>query len=82
MHECSSRCTQAITENKPENKYNGEQIEAVSTTTATAGSVYVLKKETISNSHASFFLLKLLHPWSKCKWKKPQAAGAADVDSV
>lgn len=39
MHECSSRCAQAITENKPENKYNGEQIEAVSTTTATAGSV-------------------------------------------
>lgn len=30
MHECSSRCTQVITENKLQNTYNGEQINAVS----------------------------------------------------
>lgn len=72
-HECTSRCTQVITENKPENKYNGGQINSVSNAIKVLGLNLPEKEISFSNSHASFFnlfihfLVKLLHAWSKCK---------------
>lgn len=69
MHECSSRCTQVITENNLENKYNGQQINSVSTTITTFGSGCAEERipfQQSSKFRFFFFLVKLLHSWSKC----------------
>lgn len=69
MRECSSRCTQVITENKLQNKYNGEQINAVSTTKTTSGSECAEERISFQQSckFLFFFFIKLLYLWSKRK---------------
>lgn len=71
MHECSSRCTQVITENKLQNKYNGEQINAASTTIITFGSECA--EERISFQQSSkffFFFAKTCPPVEQVEMKK------------
>lgn len=88
MHECSSRCTQVITENKLENKYNGRHINSVSTTITTFGSGCAEERMPFQQScKFSFFLFFFFGKTSPpveqmLKKKKPHAAGAAVVNSV